>query len=274
MEDSEVKNPEIDETELSGGEYQYDEAADGETSDEAADADGSAEQEGGKKRKESAKAAENRRLKEQKREEEQKKKLEERREEARRNEEKAQKNGKMHWYFIQTYSGYELRVQKALKELLSNSPEELQDKFADILVPTEEVVEIKNGVKRRSERKFYPGYVLIRMEMMDATWHTVNDLSFVMGFVGTTKRRPTPNPISEAEAKRILDRINDNENNPKPKNEYQPGEVVRVIEGPFSDFNGTIEDVDYTKNKVRVSVMVFGRPTPIELEFSEVEKER
>ena len=263
MEDSEVKNPEIDETELSGGEYQYDEAAGGEASDEAAD--GSAEQEGGKKRKESAKAAENRRLKEQKREEEQKKKLEERREEARRNEEKAQKNGKMHWYFIQTYSGYELRVQKALKELLSNSPEELQDKFADILVPTEEVVEIKNGVKRRSERKF---------EMMDATWHTVNDLSFVMGFVGTTKRRPTPNPISEAEAKRILDRINDNENNPKPKNEYQPGEVVRVIEGPFSDFNGTIEDVDYTKNKVRVSVMVFGRPTPIELEFSEIEKER
>ena len=251
MEDSEVKNPEIDETELSGGEYQYDEAAGGEASDEAAD--GSAEQEGGKKRKESAKAAENRRLKEQKREEEQKKKLEERREEARKNEEKA---------------------QKALKELLSNSPEELQDKFADILVPTEEVVEIKNGVKRRSERKFYPGYVLIRMEMMDATWHTVNDLSFVMGFVGTTKRRPTPNPISEAEAKRILDRINDNENNPKPKNEYQPGEVVRVIEGPFSDFNGTIEDVDYTKNKVRVSVMVFGRPTPIELEFSEIEKER
>ena len=273
MEDSEVKNPEIDETELSGGEYQYDEAAGGEASDEAAD--GSAEQEGGKKRKESAKAAENRRLKEQKREEEQKKKLEERREEARKNEEKAQqKNGRMHWYFIQTYSGYELRVQKALKELLSNSPEELQDKFADILVPTEEVVEIKNGVKRRSERKFYPGYVLIRMEMMDATWHTVNDLSFVMGFVGTTKRRPTPNPISEAEAKRILDRINDNENNPKPKNEYQPGEVVRVIEGPFSDFNGTIEDVDYTKNKVRVSVMVFGRPTPIELEFSEIEKER
>ena len=116
--------------------------------------------------------------------------------------------------------------------------------------------------------------MLIRIEMMDATWHTVNDLSFVMGFVGTTKRRPTPNPISEAEAKRILDRINDNENNPKPKNEYQPGEVVRVIEGPFSDFNGTIEDVDYTKNKVRVSVMVFGRPTPIELEFSEIEKER
>lgn len=121
MEDSEVKNPEIDETELSGEEYQYDEAADGETSDESADADGSAEQEGGKKRKESAKAAENRRLKEQKREEEQKKKLEERREEARKNEEKAQKNGKMHWYFIQTYSGYELRVQKALKELLELS---------------------------------------------------------------------------------------------------------------------------------------------------------
>ena len=244
MEDAEVMNPELDEAELSGGEYEYG----GSEGDESAEdgAEESAEQEGAKKRKESPKAAENRRLKEQKREEEQKKKLEERREEARKNEEKAQ----------------------------SNSPEELQDKFADILVPTEEVVEIKNGVKRRSERKFYPGYVLIRMEMMDATWHTVNDLSFVMGFVGTTKRRPTPNPISEAEAKRILDRINDNENNPKPKNEYQPGEVVRVIEGPFSDFNGTIEDVDYTKNKVRVSVMVFGRPTPIELEFSEIEKER
>jgi transcriptional antiterminator NusG len=146
----------------------------------------------------------------------------------------------------------------------------VQDKFGEILVPTEEVVEMREGQKRRSERKFFPGYVLVNMEMDDDTWHLVQDVPKVLGFIGGTGDRPTP--ISDKEANAILQRVQEGVEKPRPKVLFEPGEMVRIIEGPFNDFNGVVEEVDYEKSKMRVSVLIFGRSTPVELEFGQVEK--
>jgi len=146
----------------------------------------------------------------------------------------------------------------------------MEDKFGQILIPTEEVVEIRDGAKRRSERKFFPGYVLVEMEMTDETWHLIKDVPKVMGFIGGTKDKPAP--ISEKEAMAIIGAIQEGVEKPKPKVLYQPGEVVRVTEGPFNDFNGVVEEVDYARNRLKVAVLIFGRSTPVELEFGQVEK--
>ncbi len=147
---------------------------------------------------------------------------------------------------------------------------ELDDQFGEILVPTEEVVEMRAGQKRKSERKFFPGYVLVEMEMNDDSWHLVRETPRVMGFIGGTSDRPAP--ISEREANAILQRVEDSSDKPKPKTLFEPGEVVRVIDGPFADFNATVESVNYEKNRLQVSVLIFGRSTPVELEFGQVEK--
>jgi len=144
------------------------------------------------------------------------------------------------------------------------------DRFGDILVPTEEVVEMKEGKKRKSERKFYPGYVLVNMEMDDETWHLVKGIPRVLGFVGGNAERPAP--ITEAEAALILDRVTEGGEAPRPKTLFEPGELVRVTDGPFADFNGTVEEVNYEKSRLQVAVMIFGRSTPVELEFGQVEK--
>ena len=146
----------------------------------------------------------------------------------------------------------------------------MEDHFGEILVPTEEVVEMRNGQKRKSERKFFPGYVLVNMEMDDETWHVVNDLPRVLRFIGGTGDRPAP--ISEAEANQILQRVQDGAESPRPKVLFEPGEVVRVTDGPFNDFTGVVEEVNYEKSKLRVEVVIFGRSTPVELEFSQVAK--
>jgi transcriptional antiterminator NusG len=142
--------------------------------------------------------------------------------------------------------------------------------FGEILVPTEEVVEMREGQKRRSERKFFPGYVLVNMEMNDETWHLVKDAPRVLGFIGGSGDRPAP--ISEREAQSIMQRMQDGVDKPRPKVLFEPGEVVRVTDGPFNDFNGVVEEVDFEKNRLKVSVLIFGRSTPVELEFSQVEK--
>jgi transcriptional antiterminator NusG len=172
------------------------------------------------------------------------------------------------WYVIQAYSGFEAQVKRSLEERINRL--ELQDKFGEILVPTEEVVEMKVGQKRKSERKFFPGYVLVNMEMDDETWHVVNDLPRVLRFIGGTGDRPAP--ISEAEANQILQRVQDGAESPRPKVLFEPGEVVRVTDGPFNDFTGVVEEVNYEKSKLRVEVVIFGRSTPVELEFSQVAK--
>jgi transcriptional antiterminator NusG len=146
----------------------------------------------------------------------------------------------------------------------------LEDRFGKIIVPTEEVVEMKEGQKRRSERKFFPGYVLVNMEMTDDTWHLVKDVPKVMGFIGGTGDRPAP--ISDKEAEAILQRMQEGVDKPKPKVLFEPGEVVRVTDGPFNDFNGVVEEVDYEKSRLKVSVLIFGRSTPVDLEFGQVEK--
>jgi transcriptional antiterminator NusG len=146
----------------------------------------------------------------------------------------------------------------------------MQDKFGDILVPTEEVVEMRDGAKRKSERKFFPGYVLVQMEMSDDTWHLVKDAPKVMGFIGGTSDRPAP--ISQREADSILQRVQEGADKPRPKVLFEAGEVVRVTDGPFNDFNGVVEEVNYEKSRLRVSVLIFGRSTPVELEFGQVEK--
>ncbi|MEW8048126.1 MAG: transcription termination/antitermination protein NusG, partial [Candidatus Thiodiazotropha sp.] len=146
----------------------------------------------------------------------------------------------------------------------------MQDKFGDILVPTEEVVEMRAGQQRKSERKFFPGYVLVQMEMTDDTWHLVKDVPKVMGFIGGTGDRPAP--ISEKEANAILQRVQEGVEKPRPKVLFEPGEVVRVIDGPFNDFTGVVEEVDYDKSRLKVSVLIFGRSTPVDLEFGQVEK--
>ena len=172
------------------------------------------------------------------------------------------------WYVVHAYSGYEKRVQNTLKERIELH--EMQDQFGDVLVPTEEVVEVRDGKKRKSERKFYPGYVLVQMEMNDDTWHLVKQTPRVMGFIGGTADKPAP--ISEREADAILQRVQDGAEKPTHKTIYEPGEVVRVIDGPFADFNGVVESVDYEKSRLQVAVTIFGRSTPVELEFTQVEK--
>lgn len=175
---------------------------------------------------------------------------------------------KKRWYVVQAFSGYEARVQKALLERIKLH--NLEDYFGDILVPTEEVVEMKAGQKRRSERKFFPGYVLVKMAMTDETWHLVCKTPRVSGFIGGTSDKPAP--ISEQEAQKILQQVEQGADRPRPKIIFEPGEVVRVVDGPFTDFNGVVEEVDYEKSRLKVAVLIFGRSTPVELEFSQVEK--
>ena len=172
------------------------------------------------------------------------------------------------WYVVHAYSGYEKKVMLALQERISLSG--MEDLFEEILVPTEEVLEMRGGQKRRSERKFFPGYVLIHMELNDATWHLVKDTPRVMGFIGGTAEKPAP--ITDAEADKILQRMADSEDAPTHKIIYEPGELVRIIDGPFNDFTGSVEEVNYDKNRLRVAVVIFGRSTPVELEFGQVEK--
>ena len=172
------------------------------------------------------------------------------------------------WYVVHAFSGYEKQVQKSMAERIAR--EGVEDLFGQILVPTEEVVEMKGGQKRRSDRKFFPGYVLVEMEMNDQTWHLVKDVPTVMGFIGGTSDRPAP--ITEKEANTILDRVQEGVDKPRPKILFEPGEMVRVVDGPFNDFNGTVEEVNYEKSRLRVAVLIFGRSTPVELDFHQVEK--
>ena len=174
----------------------------------------------------------------------------------------------MRWYVVHAYSGYEKKVAAALKDRVVLHG--MEDRFGDILVPTEEVVEIRGGQKRKSERKFFPGYVLVQMDLADDTWHLVKETPRVMGFIGGKADQPAP--ITDKEADAILQRVQDSEDKPRPKTVFEAGEVVRVIDGPFNDFNGVVEEVNYEKSRVRVSVSIFGRSTPVELEFTQVEK--
>lgn len=172
------------------------------------------------------------------------------------------------WYIIQAFSGYEKQVQKSLLERIKRSG--LDELFGEVLVPTEEVVEMKDGKKRTTERKLFPGYVLIEMTMQDDTWHVVKNCPNINGFIGGTPENPAP--ITKAEADRILNRLRQNSDAPRPKTLFEPGEEVLVIDGPFTDFKGLVEKVDYEKSKLHLTVLVFNRPTPVELEFSKVEK--
>jgi len=174
----------------------------------------------------------------------------------------------MRWYVVHAYSGFENQVVRSLKERIKLY--HMEDKFGEVLVPTEEVVEMRAGQKRKSDRKFFPGYVLVQMEMDDNTWHLVKDVPKVMGFIGGTSNRPAP--ITDKEADKILQRVQEGVEKPKPKVLFEPGEVVRVTEGPFADFNGVVEEVNYEKSRLRVAVLIFGRSTPVELEFGQVEK--
>ena len=176
--------------------------------------------------------------------------------------------GNKRWYVVHAYSGMEKAVERNLRERIERSG--MQQKFGRILVPMEEVVELKNGKKAVTERRFFPGYVLVEMEMADDTWHLVKHTSKVTGFVGGAKNRPSP--ISESEVMKIVNQMQEGIEKPRPKVQWVVGELVRVKEGPFTDFNGAIEEVNYDKSKVRVSVTIFGRATPVELDFSQVEK--
>jgi len=180
----------------------------------------------------------------------------------------SQAAGNKRWYVIHAYSGMEKSVKKSLEERIARSG--MPEKFGRILVPSEEVVEVKSGAKSVTERRFFPGYVLIEMEMTDESWHLVKNTPKVTGFVGGAKNRPAP--ISEAEVRKIVEQMQVGSDKPRHKVEFMTGEYVRVKEGPFTDFNGTVEEVNYEKNKVRVSVTIFGRATPVELEFSQIEK--
>jgi transcriptional antiterminator NusG len=172
------------------------------------------------------------------------------------------------WYVVHAYSGFEKQAKRSLEDRIERA--EMQDMFGQVLVPTEEVVEMKGGQKRRSDRKFFPGYVLVEMEMTDDTWHLVKDVPKVMGFIGGTADKPAP--ISEKEANAILNRVQEGVDKPRPKVLFEPGEMVRVVDGPFNDFNGVVEEVDYDKSRLKVAVLIFGRSTPVELEFHQVEK--
>lgn len=177
-------------------------------------------------------------------------------------------NPDLRWYVVHAYSGMEKAVERNIIERIAR--EGMQDKFGRILVPMEEVVEVKNGQKKTTERKFFPGYVLVEMVMDDDTWHLVKHTNKVTGFVGGAKNRPAP--ISEAEVLKIVNQMQEGTDKPRHKVEFMVGEFVRVKDGPFTDFNGSVEDVNYEKSKVRVSVTIFGRATPVELEFSQIEK--
>ncbi len=174
----------------------------------------------------------------------------------------------LRWYVVHAYSGFENQVRRYLHERIERL--QMQDKFGEILVPMEEVVEMREGQKKRSERKFFPGYVLVQMEMDDDSWHLVKDVPKVLGFIGGTTDKPAPIPDREADA--ILQRIQDGVDKPRPKVLFEPGEVVRVTNGPFNDFNGIVEEVNYEKSRMLVAVQIFGRSTPVELEFGQVEK--
>src|SRR5512140_2157690 len=172
------------------------------------------------------------------------------------------------WYVVHAYSGFEKTVQRTLLDRIARAG--MQDKFGQILVPVEEVVEMKSGQKNISERKFFPGYVLVEMEMDDDTWHLVKSTAKVTGFVGGTATKPTP--ISEKEVEKIMHQMQEGVEKPRPKVLFETGEMVRVKDGPFTDFNGTVEEVNYEKSRLRVAVTIFGRATPVELEFGQVEK--
>jgi transcriptional antiterminator NusG len=174
----------------------------------------------------------------------------------------------LRWYVIHAYSNFENQVKRSLEERVKRSG--LDQYFGKILVPTEEVVEMRMGQQRKSERKFFPGYVLVQMELNDETWHLVKEVPRVLGFIGGTSDKPAP--ISDEEAEAILSRVEEGAAKPKPKILFEVGEVVRVIEGPFKDFNGVVEEVSYEKSKLRVSVLIFGRSTGVELDFGQVEK--
>ena len=177
-------------------------------------------------------------------------------------------NPAQRWYVVHAYSGFESYVKKVLESRINSSPH--QDRFGDIMVPTEEVVEMREGSRRKSERKFFPGYVLVQMEMDNDTWHLVKQVPKVLGFIGGTSDKPAP--ITEAEANEILNRVEQGVDRPRPKVLFEVGEVVRVNDGPFNDFNGVVEEVNYEKSKMLVSVQIFGRSTPVELTFGQVEK--
>ena len=181
------------------------------------------------------------------------------------------------WYVVHAYSGFEHQVARTLKERVARAG--MQDKFGDVLVPTEEVIEMRGGQKRKSERKFFPGYVLVQIEtnidnkavkIDDESWHLIKETPKVMGFIGGTADRPLP--IKDSEADAILQRVQEGVEKPRPKVLFEPGEMVRVTEGPFNDFNGVVEEVNYEKSRLRVAVLIFGRSTPVELEFGQVEK--
>jgi transcriptional antiterminator NusG len=181
------------------------------------------------------------------------------------------------WYVVHAYSGFEHQVQRGLLSRIERAG--MQDKFGQVLVPTEEVVEMRAGQKRKSERKFFPGYVLVQIETTgegpvplidNESWHLIKETPKVLGFIGGTRERPLP--ILDSEADVILQRVQDGVDKPRPKVLFEPGQLVRVVEGPFNDFNGTVEEINYEKSRLRVAVMIFGRSTPVELEFDQVEK--
>ncbi|NOT11077.1 MAG: transcription termination/antitermination protein NusG [Methylococcaceae bacterium] len=174
----------------------------------------------------------------------------------------------LRWYVVHAYSNFENKVKQALDERIKR--EGLEQFFGKILVPTEEIVEMRLGQQRKSERKFFPGYVLVQMELTDETWHLVRDIPRVLGFIGGTSDRPAP--ISDKEAMAILNRVEEGVNKPRPKILFEVGQTIRVIEGPFKDFNGVVEEVNYEKNKLKISVLIFGRSTTVELGFGQVEK--
>ena len=177
-------------------------------------------------------------------------------------------NPDFRWYVVQAYSGMERAAERNIQERIARAG--VQHKFGRILIPTEEVVEVKGGQKKTTERKFFPGYVLVEMIMDDDTWHLVKQTSKVTGFVGGARNRPVP--ISQVEVEKIVSQMQEGSEKPRHKVEFEVGEMIRVKEGPFTDFNGSIEEVNYEKNKLRVSVTIFGRATPVELEFNQVEK--
>ena len=172
------------------------------------------------------------------------------------------------WYVVHAYSNFENKVKTSLEERIKLHG--LEEKFGDIMVPTEEVVEMREGQKRRSERKFFPGYVLVQMDLDEETWHLVKEVPKVLGFIGGSSDKPAP--ITEKEADQILNRVQEGVDKPRPKVLFEPGEVVRVIDGPFNDFSGVVEQVNYEKNRLQVAVQILGRSTPVELDFSQVEK--
>ncbi len=185
--------------------------------------------------------------------------------------------GNMRWYVVHAYSGFEKSVAQALRDRIARA--EMEDRFGEVLVPTEEVVEMRSGQKRRSERKFFPGYVLVQIATRDEdgipridsdTWHLIKETPRVMGFIGGTADRPLP--IADHEADAILQRVQEGVEKPRPKVLFEPGQMVRVTDGPFNDFNGVVEEVNYEKSRLRVAVLIFGRSTPVELEFGQVEK--